>query len=45
VVSALRAYRPAELRALTAGLDAFTWDVGEVGVRGAVVTYLIGAPR
>lgn len=45
VVSALRAYRPAELRALAAGLGGFTWDVGEVRVRGAVVTYLIGAPR
>jgi hypothetical protein len=45
VVSALRAYRPGELRALTAGLDGFSWEAGEVKARGAVVTYLIGAPR
>lgn len=45
VVSALRAYRPDELRALTAGLDGFTWEAGELKARGAVVTYLIGAPR
>jgi len=45
VVSALRAYRPAELRALAAGLDDFTWEAGTVRKRGAVVTYLIGTPR
>jgi hypothetical protein len=44
VVSALRAYRPDELRALTAGLDGFTWDIGDIRTRGGVVTYLIGSP-
>jgi hypothetical protein len=46
VVSCLRGYRPAELRALTAGLDdRYEWDVGEYQRHGAVVTYLLGAPR
>ncbi|HWO25321.1 MAG TPA: hypothetical protein VNO30_41560 [Kofleriaceae bacterium] len=46
VVSCLRSYRPAELRALTAGLDdGYTWEVGEYRRRGVPVTYLIGAPR
>jgi hypothetical protein len=46
VVSCLRSYRPAELRALAAGLDeGYTWEVGEYRRRGVPVTYLIGAPR
>ena len=45
VVSCLRAYRPAELRALTEGLDGFDWEVGEERRRGTVVTYLVGTPR
>jgi hypothetical protein len=45
LVSCLRSYRLAELRALTAGLDrGYAWEVGEYRRRGAVVTYLIGAP-
>jgi hypothetical protein len=45
IVSCLRSYRPAELRALVAGLDeGYTWEVGEYRRRGGVVTYLIGAP-
>jgi SAM-dependent methyltransferase len=44
VVSCLRSYRPAELRALTDGLDeGYRWEIGEYRRRGAVVTYLIGA--
>jgi len=45
VVSCLRAYRPSELRELTAGLDGHGWEIGEIRTRGAVVTYLIGKPR
>jgi hypothetical protein len=39
--SCLRVYSPAELRALTAGLDGHEWQTGKDGV----VTYLIGTPR
>jgi hypothetical protein len=46
VVSCLRGYRPSELRALTADLDdRYEWEVGEYRRHGAVVTYLLGAPR
>jgi len=45
VVSCLRAYRPAELRAMTKGLNDFDWEIGELRHRGAVVTYLVGTPR
>lgn len=45
IVSCLRTYRPAELRTLSSGIDGYTWDAGEVRVRGPVpVTYLIGTP-
>jgi hypothetical protein len=45
VVSCLRSYRLAELRALTAGLDAgYRWEAGEYKVRGAAVTFLVGQP-
>jgi hypothetical protein len=39
--SCLRVYAPAELCALTAGLDGHAWEAG----RDGVVTYLIGTPR
>ena len=47
IVSCLRAYSPAELRALVRGLDAYDWEVGEMRggwspLRG---TYLIGIPK
>ena len=47
VVSCLRAYSPAELRGLVAGLDSYDWDIGEIRggwspLRG---TYLIGIPK
>jgi len=45
VVSCLRTYTPDELRALTARLDGFSWETGELRTRGAIVTYLIGEPR
>ena len=45
VVSCLRTYTPDELRRLSAGLDGFTWETGELRTRGAIVTYLIGEPR
>jgi hypothetical protein len=46
VVSCLRGYRPAELGALTAGLDdRYEWEVGEYRRHGAVVTYLLGSPQ
>jgi len=47
VVSCLRAYSPAELRGLVAGLDSYDWDIG--GIRGGWSplrgTYLIGVPK
>jgi len=47
VVSCLRAYSPAELRGLVAGLDSYDWDIGEIRggwspLRG---TYLTGVPK
>jgi hypothetical protein len=47
VVSCLRTYSPAELRALTRGLDGYDWEAGELRggwspLRG---TYLIGVPK
>ena len=46
LVSCLRTYRVAELRAMTADLDdSYTWDAGEYRRRGMVITYLIGAPE
>lgn len=48
VVSCLRVYSPAELRALVAGLKAegWTWQTGELPLRGAPIpaTYLVGLP-
>ncbi|MCA9680420.1 MAG: hypothetical protein H6708_10675 [Kofleriaceae bacterium] len=44
IVSCLRTYRPAELEALTAGLDGYRWQAREVRGRGSIVTYLIGEP-
>lgn len=45
LVSSLRAYRPAELRALAAGLDeGYRWEAGELTHKGQRVTYLIGEP-
>jgi len=47
VVSCLRSYSLAELRALVQGLDDFEWDIGEVRSRYSPLhtTYLIGVPR
>lgn len=47
LASCLRAYAVEELRALTRGLDAYAWQVGEVRAARAPVraTYLIGVPR
>lgn len=47
IVSCLRTYTPAELRALIAGLDSYDWDIGDFRgtwspLRG---TYLIGVPK
>jgi len=30
---------------LTAGLDRFAWEAGELRTRATVITYLIGKPR
>src|SRR6266850_2543093 len=47
VVSCLRSYSLAELRALVHGLDDFAWDIGEVRAPYSPLhtTYLIGVPR
>ncbi|MCC6523166.1 MAG: hypothetical protein IT373_10935, partial [Polyangiaceae bacterium] len=47
LVSALRAYRPAELRATTESLssDGYRWEVGVARLRGKpAVTYVLGVP-
>jgi hypothetical protein len=46
VVSCLRTYTPADLRAMADGVEAhgYTWDAGEVGAGPIPVTYLIGLP-
>lgn len=48
VVSSLRTYSPAELRALIARVDAddYAWEIGQEGVSGTPfrVTYLLGWP-
>jgi hypothetical protein len=47
LVSALRAHRPEELRALTASLarEGYTWEVGEARVPGgSAITYVLGLP-
>jgi len=47
VVSCLRSYSLAELRALVHGLDDFEWDMGEARAPHSPLhmTYLIGVPR
>jgi hypothetical protein len=48
LVSALRAHRPEELRALTASLarEGYTWEVGELRRPGKpVITYVLGLPE
>jgi len=47
VVSCLRSYSPAELRALVHGLDDFEWEIGEARAPRSPLhmTYLIGVPR
>ncbi len=46
-VSCLRVYQPDELRALTAGLDDFDWDIGRTPLPGPPVqaTWLVGTPK
>lgn len=45
--SCLRIYQPDELRALTAGLDGFDWDIGRIPLPGPPVqaTCLVGTPK
>lgn len=46
IVSQMRAYTPAELRAMCAGSDPMIWEVGQISIakgRGRL-TYLIGFP-
>jgi hypothetical protein len=46
VVSVLRSYRPAELRALAAGLPGeLEWSVHRARRRGPAATFLTGTPR
>jgi len=47
VVSCLRSYSLAELRALVHGLDDFEWEIGEARAPRSPLhmTYLIGVPR
>jgi len=47
VVSCLRSYAPAELRALVRGLDDFEWEIGAARAPHSPLhtTYLIGVPR
>jgi hypothetical protein len=47
LVSCLRVYSPAELRALVAqlGITTYEWDIGEIRFGPGVATYLIGTPR
>ncbi len=47
IVSCLRTYSPAELRALLRGFDTYEWQVGETRSRWSplVVTYLVGVPK
>jgi hypothetical protein len=46
IVSCLRTYTPDELRAMTAGLEDYDWEIGEdkVPLSAAAVTYLVGVP-
>jgi hypothetical protein len=47
VVSCLRTYAPAELRALVRGLDGYDWEVGRFRAGWSPLrgTYLIGVPK
>ncbi len=47
IISCLRTYSPAELRALLRGFDTYEWQVGETRSRWSplVVTYLVGVPK
>lgn len=47
LVSCLRWYSPAELRALVRGLDSFEWDIGDARAPHSPLrmSYLIGVPR
>jgi hypothetical protein len=47
LVSCLRVYSPAELRALVSqlGNTTYEWDIGEIRFGPGVATYLIGTPR
>ena len=46
LVSCLRTYTPAELRALAEAADAgYAWDAGEVAAGPIPMTYLVGRPR
>jgi hypothetical protein len=50
VVSCLRSYTPAELRAIVEGVEGgegYRWEIGEDAVRGAPIkmTYCVGVPR
>lgn len=47
IVSCLRTYNPSELRAMTADLTQYEWEIGELKAKGAPfpVTYLIGHPN
>jgi len=44
LVSCLRTYRPAELLALTRGLDGYRWEAGLLRHKGVAMTYLVGEP-
>jgi hypothetical protein len=45
LVSTLRTYRPAELRALVDGLDdGYRWEIGTTRDRGGTITWLVGRP-
>ena len=47
LVSCLRVYSPAELRALVSqlGTTTYEWDIGEIRFGPGVATYLIGMPQ
>jgi hypothetical protein len=45
LVSCLRTYRPAELRALAAGLEDYAWEAGTHRRGLASIAYLVGRPR
>ena len=47
IVSCLRTYTPAELRAMTADLTEFEWDIGTTRAPGmaSAITWLFGVPK